>query len=308
MKKRAALVSIVSNTSLVLIKTFTGLVTGSIAVLSEAFHSGTDLMASLMAFLAVREAERPADEQHPFGHGKFENLSGLFESALILVASGFIYYESIKRLIVGSELRMAWLALAVMAFSAVINLIVSWYLFRVSRKTDSIALEADARHLRADVYSSSGVFIGLGTVHLTGLQAIDPLVGAVIATFILLEGMMLGKRSIEGLLDRALPPEEIEIIREVLDAHRGVIKEYHELKTRKAGSDRHIELHMVVCREERIEETHRTMDSIEKALRERLPRSRVVIHPEPCTHHSEECPQNCYWLSIRKHSEESQNS
>ncbi len=300
MKKKAALLSVFSNTTLVVIKLLAGLVTGSMAVISEALHSGTDLVASLMAFLSVREAEKPADTKHPYGHGKFENLSGLFEALLIVAAALFIFYESIARILRGAEIKMPLLAITVMGVSAITNFFVSRYLFRVAKKTDSIALEADAKHLSADFYSSMGVIGGLLLVSVSGLHIFDSLTAILVAGIILYEGIILTKRSTEGLLDKSLPEEEIAEIKEILDSYKDVIKDYHELRTRKAGSERHIDLHISVCRDENILQTHKTMDRIEEALKERFPGCKIVIHPEPCTHHSDSCPSDCYWLRLKK--------
>jgi cation diffusion facilitator family transporter len=300
MKKKAALLSVFSNTTLVVIKLLTGLVTGSMAVISEALHSGTDLVASLMAFLSVREAEKPADTKHPYGHGKFENLSGLFEALLIVAAAVFIFYESIARILRGAEIKMPLLAIIVMGVSAITNFFVSRYLFRVAKKTDSIALEADAKHLSADFYSSMGVIGGLLLVSVSGLHLFDSLTAILVAGIILYEGILLTKTSTEGLLDKSLPEEELTEIKEILDSYKDVIKDYHELRTRKAGSERHIDLHISVCRDESILQTHKTMDRIEEALKERFPGCKIVIHPEPCTHHSDSCPSDCYWLRLKK--------
>jgi cation diffusion facilitator family transporter len=300
MKKKAALLSIFSNTTLMLVKLLTGLVTGSMAVISEALHSGTDLVASLMAFLSVREAEKPADTKHPYGHGKFENLSGLFEALLIVAAAVFIFYESIARILKGAEIKMPFLAIIVMGVSAITNFFISRYLFRVAKETDSIALEADAKHLRADFYSSIGVIGGLLLVSVSGLHLFDSLTAILVAGIILYEGIILTKTSTEGLLDKSLPEEELTEIKEILDSYKDVIKDYHELRTRKAGSERHIDLHISVCRDESIAQTHKTMDSIEEALKERFPGCKIVIHPEPCTYHPDSCPSECYWLRLKK--------
>lgn len=300
MKQRAATLSVLSNTSLVTLKVVAGLLTGSVSILSEALHSGTDQIASLMAYISIRKAEAPADAEHPFGHGKFENLSGLAEALLIVLAGGYIMYEAVLKIIEPEEIRLPSFAIAVMALSAMVNWVVSRYLYRVARQTDSIALEADAKHLSIDVYTSVGVFIGLILVYITGKVLLDPLIALVIAAVIFYEGMQITAKSVQGLLDRSLPAEEIEIIKDVLVSHSDFIKDYHNLRTRKSGSERHIDLHLTVCQRESIADTHNTMDSIEREISSRLSNCKVVIHPEPCIYHADKCPSDCYWLRIEK--------
>ncbi len=294
-KSNVALLSVFSNVLLIFLKGLAFLVTGSVSVLSEALHSGMDLIAALIAFLSLKKAERPADREHPFGHGKFENLSGFIEGALILLAALLILYEAIKRALLGAVLKSPEVALYVMALSALVNLFVSTYLIRVAKRTDSLALEADAKHLRVDVYSSAGVFAGLFIIKISGLHVIDSFVAALISTVILYEGYGITKRSVQGLLDRSLPEEELEVIRKTIEKHSHRIKDFHSLRTRKAGSERHIDLHITVCQNEKISTTHETMDEIERELKNRLPNLKVIIHPEPCSHHSENCPKECYW-------------
>jgi cation diffusion facilitator family transporter len=302
-KQKAALLSIISNSFLVILKVAAGAMTGSVGILSEALHSATDLIASMLAFYSIRKAERPADKDHPYGHGKYENLSGLIEGILIIVAALLIVYEAFKRMLSGETISLPFLALGVMGFSAVANLFISSYLMRIAKRTESIALEADAKHLRADVYSSAGVFIGLTLVVTTGYYNIDSITATGVSLLILYEGIVITRKSIHGLLDTSLPENELTVVQETLESLSNYIKDYHDLRTRKAGSERHIDLHLTVCSHERIGETHKTMDMIERKLNERLPGSKVIIHPEPCTHHNERCPAECYWLNIKEKAE-----
>lgn len=299
-KQQAALISIASNTILVFIKGFTGFLTGSVSILSEALNSATDIIASIMAYLSIRQAERPADREHPFGHGKFENLSGLAEAGIIIFAAGLISYEAVKRVISGASLTIPVFAALIMAASAAVKFIVSSILHRVAVSTDSIALEAEAKNLRMDVYSNLSVFAGLLLVSFTGYSFVDSLLAVGVSGLIVSEGITIMRRSIEGLLDRGLPQGEIMIIHEVLNAHSDLIKDFHELRTRKAGSERHIDFHLTVCSEERIGDIHDVMDSIEKEISSRLNMCKVVIHPEPCTYRTEECTSDCYWMRIKE--------
>ncbi len=299
MRQKAAALSVLSNTALVCLKLITWFFTGSVSVLSEALHSGTDLVASLIAYLSVKKAEKPADETHPFGHGKMENLSGLIEGVLVLLAAVLVIWHAAERLISKATTEMPYLAFSVMLFGAVVNLFVSRYLFRVAEETESMALRADALHLSVDVYTSLGVTIGLLVLALSGWTWVDPSVAVVVALFILYEGGQLIYDAVQALLDRALPEEERRLIEEVLERHGEMIKDYHDLRTRRAGPYRYVDLHLTVCQDQDMATVHRTMDSIEEAIKQALPNTDVVIHPEPCSHHNENCPAGCYWLKLR---------
>lgn len=297
-KLRAALLSIVSNATLVILKLFVGLVTGSLSVISEAVHSGIDLLAALIAAVAVKRASHPPDSSHLFGHGKFENVSGVIEALLIFVAAGYIVAESVQKLIQGSSFSYLEAGLAVMAVSAVANTVVSARLYKVAKETDSIALEADALHLRTDVYTSAGVFAALGVILLTDwlvkdpvanarFHALDPIVALGVAVMIVRAAYDLTRRSFGGLVDRPLPEQEDRTIREILGRHDAGFVEFHELRHRKAGSERHIDLHLVVARGTTVGEVHSLCDRIEEEIQGALPRAKVLIHVEPC---SEDCP------------------
>ena len=295
MKKRAAFVSILSNSALIIIKIIAGVVSGSVSIISEAMHSAIDLVASIIAYFSIKQADKPADHIHPFGHGKYENLSAFAESVLIILVAILIIYEAVHRMFIGKLITDTTLALAVMATSTVVNFFVSRYLFKVAKITDSMALEADGKHLSTDVYSSLGVFIGIAIVALTGFKILDSITAILIACFIMYEGVILTKNSISNLLDAALPEDEVKQIKEVLTLHGDSVKNYHELRTRKSGSQRHIDLHMTVCRSQTIATIHQTMDAIESSLSEKLPNSNIMIHPEPCIHQSDTCKNECPW-------------
>lgn len=299
-KQQAALLSVGSNTLLIIIKIVAGLVSGSISIISEALHSLMDLVASAIAYYSVRQASLPPDEDHPFGHGKMENLSGLFESVLLLGASVFIIYEAISRGIEGGEIRFPAVALGVMAFSAFVNVMISRYLHRVAKETDSLALEADAKHLSADVYTSAGVFAGLLLVMFTGFVILDSIIAVLVALYIACEGIILVRKSLGGLVDTRLPDEEVNAIRQVLDGFSGRIKHYHDLRTRKAGSERHVDFHLVLCREAKIADTHTIMEDIERELQTVFPETQVLARPEPCIHYSNQCPSHCHWKEIKE--------
>jgi cation diffusion facilitator family transporter len=288
-KIRVAALSVVSNSALVAGKVAIGLLTGSVSVLSEAIHSGIDLLASLIAFLAVRTSGKPADPEHPWGHGKIENLSGAIEAILIFVAAVWIVYESVHKLLRPAALDAVGLGVGIMALSSVVNIAVSRVLLRVGRETDSVALVADAVHLRTDVYTSLGVMAGLGAIALGGLFLpgvdlawIDPVVAIGVALLIAGAAFRLTRQSIADLLDTSMPENEQAWIRSYLSREVVEACGFHRLRTRKAGATRFIEFHLLVDPDMHVKDSHAIADRITAAVRERFAGCNVTIHIEPC--------------------------
>lgn len=292
-KTGAAGLSVLSNTLLILLKLVAGILTGSVSIIAEAIHSGIDLLAALIAFVSLRIAGRPADREHPFGHGKVENVSGTIEAVLIFVAAIFIIYQAINRIIAGAIVEYLSIGIAVMAISVVVNIIVSRHLLRIARDADSIALEADARHLTADVYTSLGVMAGLVVVQVTGLNILDPIIAIGVSIFIMRAAYNLTRRAFPSLIDVKLPEEEEALIVSTMSEHMGELVSFHELRTRKAGSERHIELHMMMARDASIERAHSLCDHLEEDIMSRLPHTHVTIHVEPCDMECDTCPDSC---------------
>ena len=288
-KVAVARLSVYSNSTLVVLKVSIGTLMGSVAVISEAIHSGLDLLAAMIARYSVRRSAEPADSEHHFGHGKFENLSGMIEGALILVAAAWIMYEATKRLIKLNEVEMLEAGMVVMAISAVLNFAVSQKLMRVAKRTDSLALEADAYHLKTDVWTSVGVFVALGLIEITGFRLLDPAIAIVVAFFIVRAALDITRRSTAGLLDKSLPDSEHMKIEGILDQHFGEFVNYHDLRTRKAGSDRHIGFHIIVPRGWSIQKAHDLAHHLEEDIKEGLPKSVVIIQSEPCDLKCDEC-------------------
>jgi cation diffusion facilitator family transporter len=286
LKSRAAIVSIVSNSVLIVFKIVVGLLSGSIAIISEALHSGSDLLAAVIAFLAVRRAAQPPDDRHHYGHEKVENVSGVIEALLIIGAAVVIIVEAIHKLIDGVTIEFVWLGIAVMVVSGVINLIVSRaVLYPVARRTQSAALEADAAHLLTDVYTSFGVAAGLLLVQLTGIEWIDPVAAMAVAGLIVHTGYRLVVGSTRVLLDETLEPDELEAIRGCVNDHKGtIIAGYHRLRARRAGSRRHIDLHVTVDESLSVGEAHDVAEHIAADIRECIPNSDVLVHIEPRSH------------------------
>ncbi len=289
-KVAVARLSVLSNTLLVFGKLVIGLAIGSVSVLSEAIHSGVDLLAAAIAFFAVRESGRPEDERHAFGHGKVENLSALAEAILIFVAAGWIVVEAIHKLLNPAPIDAAWAGVLVMGVSSVVNVYVSARLFAVARETESSALEADAWHLRTDVYTSVGVMAGLGLVWLGGLLVssqsvmwLDPVVAMVVACFIVRAAWHLSRDAVRDLMDTQLPQSELDAIAECLGSIKGPLYSYHGLKTRRAGPTRFVELHLEVPNTLSVEQAHQIADEVEQSIQKRLRSVSVTTHVEPVT-------------------------
>jgi cation diffusion facilitator family transporter len=277
-KRRAAALSVGSNSLLVVGKLIVGVITGSVAVVSEAVHSAMDLVAAIIAFVAVSLSDRPPDAGHPHGHGKIEDLSGAVEALLIFGAVAFIGYEAIDKLLHGNEVKQIYLGAIVMGASAAVNTVVSWHLQRVGRQADSAALLADAAHLRTDVYTSLGVVAGLMAVHFTGITWLDPAAALAVALLIVWEAWQITRRSVGDLLDEGIPDEERRIVERVI---RQSGLSFHQLRSRKSGGTRQIDLHLDVSPKATAEQIHATCDEIERAITIELPRAQVLIHPEP---------------------------
>ncbi|MFZ3172274.1 MAG: cation diffusion facilitator family transporter [Carboxydocellales bacterium] len=288
-KAKAARLSVVSNSLLVVGKLIAGISMGSVSVLSEAVHSGIDLVAALIAYFSVQKASEPADEEHPYGHGKIENVSGTIEAVLIFGAAAYIIYESIHKLQVGGEVEGLGLGAVIMGISAIVNWFISSRLYKVAKETDSVALEADALHLRTDVYTSLGVLIGLVAIKLTGLNILDPLVAIAVALLIIKTAWDLTKTSFVQIIDARLPQEEETLVINILEQHSGNFVEFHELRSRKSGAERFIDLHIVVPRQWPVLDVHQLCDHLEERIEEALPRAHVLIHIEPCTTRKEKC-------------------
>ena len=280
-KKLAAGLSITSNTVIILAKIIAGNISGSISIISEAIHSLSDFFASVLTFFAVTRSAEPADKEHPFGHGKYEDMSGFIEGGLIIFAGLFIIYESVKKIYSGVTMEAdSMLGIYVMGFAVAANFFVSRYLFYVAKKSDSVSLLADAEHLNTDIYSSLGVLAGLILIKLTGLTLFDPVIALVVAVIILNTGFTISKETLNNLLDGSLPLSDIEKIERIIN-NNTVIKGYKNIKARKSGQFKEIELTLLFNPEMKIRCCHNVCDQIENEIRNALGNTIVVIHPEP---------------------------
>lgn len=280
-KQRAAAISVVATSGLTIVKLLVGWWSGSISVISEGLHSGTDLLAALMAWFAIRQSGKPPDAEHPYGHGKFESLSGAVEAILIWLACLLISWEAIRKLAHGVEVSQPAAALAVMALSTAVNFAVSAYLFTIARKTESLALEADGWHLRTDAYSSGAVLVGLMVLTITDWHFIDPLLAFLVTALIAKAGYDLLTQASKHLLDASFSLREESIIADILQKHAQNFVNAHRLRTRQAGKQRYIDLHLVVRDDMTVEDAHRLCDEIEHDIRKALPDADITIHVEP---------------------------
>ena len=298
-KEKAAKLSIISVSLLIVLKVVASILTGSISIRADAVHSALDLIAAITTFIGVRISGRPADERHPFGHGKAENVSSIVVAGLIFTAAGIIIYSAVRRLIVGAPLELIGIGIYVTAAAIAINILISRYLLRVARATDSPALAADAHHLFSDVLSSVAVLGGLIVVRLTGLNILDPIIALLVALFILKVGYDTLRKSFGGLVDVRLPETEEAEIKSCIIEHYSELVGFHKLRTRKAGSQRYIDLHLVMPKNASVNEAHRMCDHLEQDVENRLHHTSVTIHVEPCSIQCNQCQISC---SLRKRS------
>ena len=299
--------------ALTALKFVVAFMSGSVGVLSEAIHSLLDLVSAGLSFFTVRHAIKPADQDHPFGHGKFETLSSLFETVLLIVAAGMIIHEGIDQLNSPRELSHEWAAIGVIF----VSLVVSFWAYRHNRQaaesTDSSALHVNALHFLSDVVASVGVLIGLVVIKFTGWKIIDPLMAFAVAGYI---GVISSKQllsALRELLDSPLPALELAQIQQIIDSYRKSYPgaqagdvfsiEAHNLRTRKSGAHRHIDFHLVVCGLMSVDQSHALCDEMELKIAQILPNSTIQIHVEPCESDRQNCSaKNCHvkWSSGRE--------
>jgi cation diffusion facilitator family transporter len=292
-KIRAAGFSIAAALGLASVKLVIAVLSGSMAVMASAIDSILDILMSGVNFMAIHQAEQPPDENHPFGHGKFETLATLFQ-ALVITGSGlWIIFAAIKRLSEGQELERLEEGIGVLAFSAAVSWLVARYLSRVARQTDSSALEADSLHFRMDIYTNLGLMAGLLLIRWFHIDWLDSALSILVALYILHEAFQLIKRSLFDMLDHQLP-EDIRLkIEAMIASHAGPKTDYHNLRTRRAGSMKIMDFHLELCKHMTVEEAHHIGDSLENKIEEEIPNSNVIIHFDPCANC--DCPgrDNC---------------
>ncbi|MFC2100373.1 cation diffusion facilitator family transporter [Bacteroidota bacterium] len=281
-KVQTARLSIISNSLLILLKLFAGLISGSVSIISEAIHSLIDLLAAIIAFFSVKISGKSPDKEHPYGHGKFENISGVIESLLIFVAAIWIIYEAVHKLKTHNQIVSLEIAFIVMMISAILNFIVSRRLYKVATETDSVALEADALHLKTDVYTSLGVAIGILLIWITGYTFLDPVIAMAVALLIVYEAFILLKKAYSPLLDATLPDDEVVTIKKCIEKYCKNCITYENLRTRKSGHYKYIDFILALPGDMNVEKAHEICDHIESDIKRSLKYAEITIHTQPC--------------------------
>lgn len=281
LKRRTAWLSIISNTTLVILKLIVGLYTGAVSLISEAAHSGIDLVAAIIAFYAVKKAVEPPDKEHAYGHGKYENLSSAIEALLIVFAAIWIVYEAAQKMKHLTEPEYLEYGIIIMGISIVVNYFVSKRLMHVARITHSQALEADGLHLQADIWTSIGVLFGLVAIKVTGWLWIDPVIAIIVATIIFKAGYDMTVASAKELTDMSLPSEDERILSDIFQ-DQPEIRGFHQLRTRRSGAYRILDVHILLDREMPLYEVHEICDQLENKIKQSLgTMCDVTIHAEP---------------------------
>jgi cation diffusion facilitator family transporter len=278
---RAAALSFGSNLVLMVMKIAIGLLFGSVAVLGDGVDSAEDVLASALAFFTVRLAVQPADEAHPYGHGKAESLAALSQAALIAGGAIFIIVSAVYRLAAGDREIVVGPSLTVMVVAACANLAVAAYAFRAARASGSVAIASDARHLMTNVAQAGAVIVALVLVGVTGRHFFDQAVALILAAYLLWIAWRILRDSLRELIDSSLPDEEIARLEECLRHEGHGVRDFHELRTRKSGREKYIDVHLLIDPALSVSEAHRLMEDVEEHLRELIPGAVITIHLDP---------------------------
>jgi len=293
-KKIVAGLSIFSNITLTVLKIIAGIISGSLSVISEAIHSMSDCLASVLTFFSVVKSSQPADADHPYGHGKYEDMAGFIEGLLIVFASFFIFYKSFQKLILGfSYSAENNIGIIVMAIAVVMNTVVSYMLFKVAKESNSVSLYADGEHLRTDIYSSLGVLVALVLIKITGYTILDPVIAIMIGGFIYRAGFAISKQALMKLLDHSLPAEDISKIKDIIkEFSENVSLKKNGIRARQTGPTMDIDIILQFPNNTSICECHKICDKIEKRIQKLYTNSSVSIHSEPICY-SKNCQKHC---------------
>jgi cation diffusion facilitator family transporter len=278
---RYAWLSVAAAIATILLKAAAWWLTGSVGLLSDALESGVNLAGALMALSMLTIAARPADDDHAYGHSKAEYFSSGVEGTLILVAAGSIAYAAVRRMFNPQPLEQVGVGMTVSVAASLINLGVSIVLSRAGEKHNSITLRANARHLMTDVWTSFGVLVGVGAVALTGWLILDPLIALAVAANIVWSSVHILKDTIEGLMDVALPADNLRKINTVLDSYREMGIQFHALRTRRSGARKFVSVHVLVPGEWTVHQGHELAEQVEAKIRSALDGATVFTHIEP---------------------------
>ena len=278
---RFAWLSIAAAVVTIAMKAGAYFLTGSVGLLSDALESLVNLAAALMALGMLTIAARPPDEEHAYGHNKAEYFSSGVEGALILLAAASIGYTALDRLFHPQPIEQVGLGLIISVLASLVNFGVARVLFNAGKRYKSITLEADAKHLMTDVWTSGGVLVGVGAVALTNFPWLDPVIALVVAANIIWSGVQLVRQSALGLLDTAWPADERTVVTQILDSYSTQKVKYHSLRTRQAGARRFMSVHILVPGAWTVQRGHNLLEEIEAKIRQTTPEVTVLTHLEP---------------------------
>ncbi len=296
---------LITVVGLFVLKVLVGLVTGSISIWAQAADSSLDIFAVVITFLTVGYSARPPDSEHPFGHGKAEDVGAGLQAGLLLVAAAVIIYSAIGRIVSGTTVELTEAGIAVMLVSLVTSISLSRFLFKVAKATGSVALEANANNITGDVFSTAGVMVGLTIVrvgHALGahLDILDPILAILVSGLILRAAYRVGRMAFGGLVDVKLPDDEQEALMSLIMEHSGRFVGVHRVRTRHSGRQHYVDLHMVMPKGTSVEEAHSMCDHLEQDIEMKLSNSSVTIHVEPCDTTCNQCAVTGCDLRINK--------
>jgi cation diffusion facilitator family transporter len=280
-KTRAARIALIGGLLVFALKLLGAWFTQSVGVLSDALESMVNVVAAGVTAWAVAVASRPPDEEHPYGHEKAEYLSSILEALLIGIAGALIVSEAWQRLNNPRALEWSWPGLIIMSIASALNWLLGHYLVRSGKNLRSQALESDGRHVLSDVVTSIGVLFGTGLAIYTRVPWLDPLLAFLVATFLIALAVRLLRENIQGLMDTALEPADLQRLNDVLEQHRDLYLEFHDLRTRNSGSKQFVDFHLILPSSLSVQEAHARCDTIEEAMLRVLPSASITIHVEP---------------------------
>lgn len=282
-KARATTFSIFTAATLAIVKTITGIMIGSLAIIASAADSILDIVSSSVNFYAIRKSEEPPDAEHPFGHGKFESLATFLQSLVIMLSGFYILYKAYYKFTHQLPVTHLDAGIAIMLFSILATFILSKYLKKVAKEENSQVLKADALHYEIDLLTNSGVLISLIIIKYSGLDLIDAIISAIISIYIMIEAIKLAMEASSDLLDSELPSEDIDELKRILDEYDDLHIDYHNLRTRKAGSKKFVDMHLTLCRNLPLVDAHQISDNIEKTIQAQIQDIDVIIHIDACS-------------------------
>jgi cation diffusion facilitator family transporter len=278
---RIAAISLIVTCGLLVLKLVLGLISGSIAVLGDAVDSGTDLVGGTAALVSVRISREPADEEHPYGHGKVEGISASVAATIIALGGGLIAFQAVRRLIEGSPSIDVGVGLIAMGVAACANTVTALFMRREARRSHSMALRAEATHLQTNIVQAGAIIGGLLLVEATEETYFDPLTALALAAYMAWTAYALVRTALSEVMDEALPESELRVIMDVIDAHKADIRGFHRLRTRRAGASRHVDMHLLFDSRSSVHQAHEVADAVSDEIHRRLPGTVVVIHVEP---------------------------